>query len=288
MQLFQTAGDIPQNRVGSIGRLHLQSCRARAVGYLLCRRGTLLLLDYLFCQFALCAQEQNLLEGATRNCALVLLIGSKLTGPVFAAISILVFFVAAFIGGEKRDFFWKYKGVFGQLAIWSIVAVAVVGYSPYVENVAAGKHVFYPVLGKDKVDVMKRQASAHFLAMNPLHRLFLSYFSMPSDCEACEESEPSFVPSPTHVRAAIGALHTADTRFGGFGPFFGFMLISCLASFFWRRKHADVVKLYLLATLVIVLAHPQLHGGRAMFRCFTSSHFSLPRDFHPIKGYFTS
>lgn len=194
--------------------------------------------------------------------ALVLLIGSKLTGPVFAAISILVFFVAAFIGGEKRDFFWKYKGVFGQLAIWSIVAVAVVGYSPYVENVAAGKHVFYPVLGKDKVDVMKRQASTHFLAMNPLHRLFLSYFSMPSDCEACEESEPTFVPSPTHVRAAIGALHTADTRFGGFGPFFGFMLISCLASFFWRRKHADVVKLYLLATLVIVLAHPQSWWAR--------------------------
>ncbi|MFL9960550.1 hypothetical protein PQR02_05315 [Paraburkholderia sediminicola] len=194
--------------------------------------------------------------------ALVLLIGSKLTGPVFAAISVLVFFTAAFLGGERRDFFRKYKGLIGQLAIWSFVAVAVIGYSPYVENVVAGKHIFYPVLGKDKVDVLGGKASAHFLAMNPLHRLFLSYFSVPMNCSSCTNAEPTFVPSPAHILDAFVALHTADTRFAGFGPFFGIMLIASLASFFWRRKDADVVRIYLLATLVIVLTHPQSWWAR--------------------------
>lgn len=195
--------------------------------------------------------------------ALVLLISSKLTGPVFAAISILVFFAAAFLGGEKRNFFVNHKRLIGQLAISSFVAVAVVGYSPYVENVVAGRHIFYPVLGKDKMDVMEGKASAHFLAMNPLHRLFLSYFSVPANCSSCTNSEPTFVPSSANLRQAFIALHTADTRFAGFGPFFGVMLIACMASFLWRKKAGDdVVKIFLLATLVIVLTHPQSWWAR--------------------------
>lgn len=193
---------------------------------------------------------------------LVLLIASKLTGLVFASISIAVFFAAMFVAGEKRDFFRKNKAVIGQLAVWSFVAVAIVGYSPYVENVIAGRHIFYPVVGKDKVDVMGGKASAHFLGMNPLHRLLLSYFSVPSNCSSCVDAEPTFMPSPARVRDAFIALHTADTRFAGFGPFFGVMLIACLASFFWRRKDADVVRIFLLATLVIVLTHPQSWWAR--------------------------
>ncbi|WP_233804744.1 hypothetical protein [Paraburkholderia sp. HP33-1] len=194
--------------------------------------------------------------------ALVLLIGSKMTGPIFATISILVFFVVTFISGEKRNFFQKHKGLIGQLAISTFVAVAVIGYSPYVENVVAGKHILYPILGKDRIDLVGEKTYPHFFGMTPLHRLFLSYFSVPMNCSSCT-MEPVFVPSPAHLRDAFIALHTADTRFGGFGPFFGAMLIACLASFFWRRKGADeVVKIYLLATLVIVLTHPQSWWAR--------------------------
>jgi hypothetical protein len=194
--------------------------------------------------------------------ALVLLIASKLTGPVFASISIFVFIVVAIVTGERSSFFRRYQGIFGQLVIWSFVAVAIVGYSPYVENVVAGKHIFYPVLGKDKVDVMEEKASPHFLAMNPLHRLLLSYFSVPFNCNSCREAEPIFTPTKAQMRDAFIAMHTADMRFAGFGPLFGIMLIACLASFFWRRKNADVVKIYLLATLVLVLSHPQSWWAR--------------------------
>ncbi|WP_233855572.1 hypothetical protein [Paraburkholderia sp. HD33-4] len=202
-------------------------------------------------------------SGVQLGIALVLLIGSKLTGPVFAAISILVFFAAAFISGAKRNFLVNHKRLIGQLAISSFVAFAVVGYSPYVENMVAGKHMFYPVLGKDKVDIIGGKASAHFLAMNPLHRLFVSYFSIPMNCSSCSNPEPTYVPSSTNLLQSFIALHTADTRFAGFGPFFGVMLIACLASFLWRKKAGgDVVKIFFIATLVIVLAHPQSWWAR--------------------------
>lgn len=194
--------------------------------------------------------------------ALVLLIASKLTGPVFAAISILVFIGADFVTGEKSGLFRKYRGVMAQLVIWSVVAVAIVGYSPYVENVVAGENVLHPVLGKNKVDVMEGKVSAHFLGLNPLHKMLLSYFSIPFNCSSCDEAAPVFVPSKTRVRDAFIALHTTDTRFAGFGPFFGIMLIACLASFFWRKRNAGIVRLYLLATVVLVLTHPQSWWAR--------------------------
>ena len=194
--------------------------------------------------------------------ALVLLIASKLTGPIFAAISIFVFIVANFVTGEKTDLFRKYRSIIGQLVVWSLVAVVIIGYSPYVENVVAGENVLYPVAGKDKVDVMDGKASPHFLSLNPLHKMLLSYFSLPSNCSSCSEAEPVFVPTKARVRDAFIALHTTDTRFSGFGPFFGVMLIACLASFFWRRKNASVVRIYLLATLLLVLIHPQSWWAR--------------------------
>ncbi|CAB3776371.1 hypothetical protein LMG28614_00201 [Paraburkholderia ultramafica] len=194
--------------------------------------------------------------------ALVLLIGSKMTGLVFGGLSTIVFFAVAFIAGEKRGFLVRHKGLIGQLAIWSIVAVAFVGYSPYVQNILAGKHIFYPLLGAEKIDIIVGHASPHFLHLNPLHRLFLSYFSIPFNCSSCGMAEPTFVPSMGQLRDAFIALHTADTRFAGFGPFFGSMLIVGVIPFFWKRKGAHVIAIYLLATLVIVLIHPQSWWAR--------------------------
>jgi hypothetical protein len=194
--------------------------------------------------------------------ALVLLIGSKMTGPVFAGISLLVTFAAALVAQNRRDFLRRHRKLFVQLVIWSVVAVLIVGYSPYVQNVIAGKHIFYPILGKDKLDILTRQASPHFLSMNPLHRLVLSYFSLPSNCSYCAAAEPIFVPSKEHLRDAFIALHTADTRFSGFGPFFGAMLVLGVIAMFGRKKDANIVKIYLLTTLAIVLVHPQSWWAR--------------------------
>jgi len=220
--------------------------------------------------------------------ALVLLVGSKMTGLVFAGVSVLVLFAAAFFGGEKRGFIGKHKVVIGQLAVWSFVAVAVIGYSPYIENIASGKHIFYPILGKDKVDIIVRQASPEFLSMNPLHRLFLSYFSVPSNCNACSNAQPSFSLSPEHLREAFIALHTADTRFAGFGPFFGVMLIIGVIPFFWKRKGADLLTIFLLATLAIVLIHPQSWWARyvpmlyAVPLLITAAFSTSRQQFHAI------
>ncbi|MGF6853344.1 hypothetical protein [Paraburkholderia sp. CI3] len=221
-------------------------------------------------------------SGIQLGIALVLLIDSKLTGPVFAAISILVFFVAAFISGEKRKFIANHKRLIGQLAISSFVAVAVVGYSPYVENIAAGRNILYPVLGKDKVDIIRAKASAHFFSMSPLHKLIVSYFSIPMNCSSCTNPEPTYVPSLTNLRQSFIALHTADTRFAGFGPFFGVMLIACMASFLYRKKAGDdAVKIFLLATLTIVLTHPQSWWAR-----YVPMFYAVP--FLVIAGFSTS
>ncbi|MDH6152108.1 MULTISPECIES: hypothetical protein [Paraburkholderia] len=217
----------------------------------------------IFSVHLLFALKRRPYSGVQLGIALVLLIGSKLTGPAFAAISIAVFFTAEFIGGEKRRFLTQNRKVIGELVIWSVVAVAVIGYSPYVQNIVAGKHIFYPVLGSDKVDIIGGRVSAHFLAMNPLQRIFLSYFSLPLDCRPCENAEPIFVPSYAHLRDAFIALHTAAARFGAFGPFFGVMFIACIASFFWRRRDGgEIAKVFLLATLASVLLHPQSWWAR--------------------------
>lgn len=201
--------------------------------------------------------------------ALVLLIASKMTGPVFVAVSILVIFVAALVTQDRNDFLKRHWKVFGHIALWSVVAVFVVGYSPYMQNVLAGKHIFYPILGEGKIDIITGQASPRFLGMNPLHRLVLSYFSVPANCSACVAAEPTFVLSKEHLRDAFIALHTADTRFSGFGPFFGVMLILGVIAVFGRKKDTNIVRIYLLTTLAIVLVHPQSWWARYVPMLYT-------------------
>lgn len=194
--------------------------------------------------------------------ALALLIGSKMTGAVFASVSILVVVGVALVEQQRNGFLRRQWKVLAQIAVWSVVAVTTLGYSPYLQNVFAGRHVFYPVLGKDRIDIISSQASPHFLGMNPLHRLLLSYLSIPSNCTSCAAAEPVFAPSMDHLRDAFIALHTADTRFAGFGPFFGAMLVLGVIAALGNKKGASIAKVYLLATLAIVLVHPQSWWAR--------------------------
>lgn len=191
--------------------------------------------------------------------SLALLLTSKMTGAVFAAIPVLVFLAVALLTGERKELFRKYRLLVGQMAVWSLVAIATIGYSPYVQNVEAGRNVLYPLLGANKVDIMEEQMPPRFSSMGRAQKFVAAHFSVPRNSVT---EDPTFVPSPAHLHEAFVALHFSDTRFGALGPFFGVMVIISLLPFFWKRKQAGIMKMFLAATLLIVLIHPESWWAR--------------------------
>ena len=55
----------------------------------------------------------------------------------------------------------------GLLACWTLIGIAIIGYSPYVQNMVADKNIFYPLAGTGKVDVIQDQVADEFLNMEP-------------------------------------------------------------------------------------------------------------------------
>ncbi len=101
----------------------------------------------------------------------------KFTGLVFASFILFVFLITEFYrnGKEKGKAFLKY-------CIVSFVIITVVlGFSPYVKNTIEHKNPFYPLIGKDSVDIMTSNTPASLRDMNYVKKFVKSLLIVPDN-----------------------------------------------------------------------------------------------------------
>jgi hypothetical protein len=155
--------------------------------------------------------------------SLVLLVNIKFTGLVYA-----ISFVFCLAGGA---WLWKrrvgLRSYFLTTCMALLVAVIVVGYQPYITNTLQQGHPFYPALGReDGRNVQWRSAPPEFLAMNRVEKLALSLGSRSSGSSVMPVWKIPF----SLKKQEIYAFFTTDVRYGGFGPWFGGILLLTLMS----------------------------------------------------------
>ena len=138
-----------------------------------------------------------------------------------------------------------------------IMAVMVVGSSSYVKNTLEHKNPFYPLMGKDKVDIMTALQPESFKNMSPIEKNFYSIFSKTADIGVFNNREPE-LKVPFTVELTELEQINYDTRIGGYGVFFsGIFIISLIIILFFtidsiRKKDISII-IYLIPIIITVL-----------------------------------
>lgn len=159
--------------------------------------------------------------------AAVVIIGAnvKFTGLVY-----VVIFTAALLGWllfTKRIELFK-KVIYTALAS-GIVAVLIVGYNPYVVNTVKFQHPFYPLMGKNKVDIVGYNLPPGFEQKGGMNKLFTSLLAH-TDNQISDKQKTVTLKIPFTVnKTDFTNSFKPDTRIAGFGPFFSGILLLTFA-----------------------------------------------------------
>ena len=184
---------------------------------------------------------------------IILCMNIKFTGIYFAAIFSLVFYfiwVFKCIKQNKKADIIKITSKFAAIVI---VGIVFVGASTYVRNTIDHKNPVYPIIGKDKVDIITTMQPQSFEHKNRVAKLFESIFSTSENITYTSGDSPELKIPFTISKEEINNLAIPDTRIGGNGMLFsGMFIISIIAIVYAiielvKNKKAELT--YILAIL---------------------------------------
>ena len=189
--------------------------------------------------------------------SLVLLANIKFTGLVYA-----IFMVLGLAGGawlwNRRVGLRSYVLMAGMALL---VAVMGVGYQPYMTNMLQQGNPFYPAVGReDGRNVQWRSAPPEFLAMNRVEKLADSLGSRSSGSSGMPVWKIPF----SLEKQELYAFFTTDVRYGGFGPWFGGILLLTLMGLPWmlRGPASGLVAGVSLLVIMTGLLNPEAWWAR--------------------------
>ena len=186
--------------------------------------------------------------------ALVATASIKLTGVAYAGFVGIAYLVYKFI-----CFGLKESKPLIIVGIMSAFVIALCNFNPFFTNLIDSKHPGYPLLGKNKIDIITGQQPQNFKDFNRFEKMFYSLFSKTyNGRDTTEFKIPFFKTSGEHL---VGT----DTRVAGFGYYFGGIIILCMLFVFIHYKELRTHSKALLAiTLVLgsVFINPESWWAR--------------------------
>jgi len=152
----------------------------------------------------------------------VLLANVKFTGVVYAVALGGGFVLLHWLQGA-RQIVGRYAAIG---AFSAVVAIALVGYQPYVTNFRLHGNPFYPVLDRDQAadtamaGQFEHWAPPAFMAMGRLEKLTRSLLAESGDAESMPRWKVPF----SVAKRELYIFFNTEPRYGGFGPLFGSVL----------------------------------------------------------------
>ncbi len=179
----------------------------------------------------------------------------KFTGIYFAAIFSIVFYIFWLVQSIKDN---RFKEVFFKTTInfiiIVIVGIGIVGASTYIKNTIEHKNPLYPIIGKDKVDIITTMQPESFGEKNRFVKLFESIFAVSENITYTSGNSPDLKIPFSIKDEEINNLAIPDTRIGGYGIFFSGILLISIITFIYSiikifKNNKNVFK-YIIAILL--------------------------------------
>lgn len=224
----------------------------------------------------------SVVRGEQRNAVILVFLGAigasclKFTGLVFSAVIISLFMlwnIRRFkLPGLLSRFSLSGIGVDNSilrreewLKIWLLIPVAVVLlWNPYATHLLAGHHVFYPVMGADKIQALiAGQTRPEFFQLNSFSKLLISLFSQSVDHGpwAPTPFPPSKIPFVIYPEE-LAAFASIDIRAAGWGPLFGGVFLVCMIALIAGANVKSTWRYFLFVLAVVSAVNPESWWAR--------------------------
>lgn len=192
--------------------------------------------------------------------ALMLLAEVKFTALVYAMLlGGGIFLLFLFYDKQRR-----WKRLLAAFVASFVLAVAVVGYNPYVTNTLTKGHPFYPLAGPHAVDIMTYNSPHDFRGISSIEKLAISLFAKSANIAGKDETSLKF--PFTITSAELKVFNAPDVRVAGFGPLFGgaflLLLIVLVAVLAGDRRKAAPLLLICGILFASVLVNPESWWAR--------------------------
>lgn len=190
--------------------------------------------------------------------ALIIIISNiKFTGLAYAGLFCLGYYIYYVIKELKN----KNKEVIVKNTLFFIfvvfVSVFIVGSSSYLKNTIDYGNPFYPLAGKDKVDIMTYLQPESFGNMSPIEKNFYSIFSKTANIGMFNNGEPVLKIPFTYDSYELEQIGY-DTRIGGYGVYFsGIFILSIISIFIFAflliKEDKNMFILYIIPIIITIL-----------------------------------
>ncbi|MBO6086842.1 hypothetical protein J6P92_00655 [bacterium] len=193
--------------------------------------------------------KQNSISYIILTFSSICLVNVKLGGFLYLLVTFLVYFIYLFIY-KKYNLLRKLSLSFVIIAIFTVLS----GINPYFTNIKHDRHPFYPLAGKNKIDIMTPNTPKQFVDKPYIVSYIISTF-------ACTDNFINSIDKKIYIKVPfkiykkeIYALGDSDTRIAGFGVLWsGILLMSLIIALFIRYRNQYDKRLFLLIFTILFL-----------------------------------
>ena len=187
----------------------------------------------------------------------------KFTGLLCSGVIAAVYYFYWLIINRKDKGF---KSIFYKTTIsFTIIfltSIFLVGANSYIKNTIDHHNPLYPLIGKDKVDIITTMQPKSFNKKSGIEKLLISTFSRTQNVTYI--SKPTLKLPIRLYKSEIEELYAPDVRIAGFGPFEALIVISTLIIFVINfiiiiKKEKNNLK-YILLPLISIIVTTVLVG----------------------------
>jgi hypothetical protein len=181
--------------------------------------------------------------------SLLLLINLKFSGIYYSGL-ILMTLTVVLVWQRRWDDFRRF---FVAQGIVVVLAMAAIGFNPYVQNLLDFDHPLHPVAGADRIDFFTPNSPVNLQGASQAKQLAYGVFGKPSN-EVEDPAALSWPFNPAHLTSAT-PYSGSDTRIAGLGPWFSGALVLSIGLWIWllRRERSDSRKQVLLVGALAAL-----------------------------------
>jgi len=215
----------------------------------------------IFLSAILTVRQSRLSDRVVFVASTVLAVNVKASGIILVGAAFLYLGLALL--WQTRSVSSTFRKVGVPFAVFCALGIGVLGYSPYVQNLVHDRHIFYPLVGEGKADIMTSNSPYGFPEKNRFHTLFLSIFSKSEDMVASMRTRAPSLKIPGVVYPGESAeFWRTDTRIGGFGPLYSLALVLGLLSLLVLHVDWKIVGPLGFLIVVAVVVNPYAWWAR--------------------------
>lgn len=205
------------------------------------------------------------LDGAVLALVSVMLVSIKFTGVAYLGVLLALTAGAILLrerGGVKERIA-SLKPVLLAVVVAAVAGMGIIGFNPYLTNMAQGHNPMYPLAGADKIDIMAHHISPQVFAdphRNGVENLLDSIMSRSEPGLQAPSWKIPFTISLGEILSYVAP----DVHLAGWGVFFSGVLLASIAMYLGLRgwRSAPAASFAAGAVLLTVLINPYAWWAR--------------------------